>query len=636
MTIEQEAGAARTLRSSGTEPARWQVAAAGLSVAQWVAAAVSLLIGVTLILNIYPVGDGMWFWYAVYLRRGVHLYRDLHLALQPLYVLLTAAFQVVLGTGWIPSKAFPLLQLLTLIALLTGLARFIPWAPWQRALLSLFAFLFILQPSTYRFDDYHVTSDVFTLGSLLLLLHLGSRPRTTRAVAWFAFAMGLCCGMAAMTRLNDGAALVVAVGLVLLLLYTRQAVASLAAVAVGTLLAMGLTLLAVREGPGTWWHYSITAAGAIKGGTGNILFTPLLLPWHLFINMLSWKLPLAVALLAGLMLAVHGVQARLRRHAGWQGYAFIWTAVLLALAFPLVHRSQVQTPLELLVRLAILLLLLVAVGMTVWCVVRAAQGRPVLRQPAYALLLLPLMHLLGGALTASNALPDPYLSLAMLLLVGPLLLPPRRVEPWVLPALTGLALVAAIIATGKAQHPYYWWTYDDGAVYRNRAWYRHPEFGPMYIEQGQLALMASFCARIDAGAAAGAPASLLSMPFPYANYFCNVPPWHEYVQTWYDTSSAATIHALVQQLETAPPRWIAYEYDPVAVIGHEITYHHGKPIAHRALMGLVVQNIESGKWTLREQGCSRMSEWLLVETVRVPEAENTLRSGFDPKGTLCK
>ncbi len=601
----------------------------------WLAIALCLIAGVTLILNTHPDGDGMWFWYAVDLRQGVRMYRDLHLGLQPLYVLLTAAFQGLLGTSWCASKVFPFLQLLAFLTLLLGISRFAPLPRWQRAVLVLAAFLFIVQPSTYRFDDYHVTSDIFTLGSLLLWLHLDQRLPLPSTILRYAFGVGLCCGLAAMTRLNDGAAIGVAASLMFAMRYPRHSIRALSALVAGLVAAVTLVLLLVHDSPSEWWHWSITAAGQIKGGTGSILYAPLLLPLHLMLHILFARTPLVIGYVALLAFGVSRVQRQygqvpMRRFIGT---VCAWLLVLLIAMVPLVRRTQVSFSLEMSVRVATLLFLLASVVLLAWACFRLLQGRSLRQRSALLLLWLPLLHLIGGALTAANTLPDPYLSFAMLLLLWPMLVSPPVARTCALPILANVVLLMAIIVGGKIAHPYFWWNYDDGPVYRDRVWYRHPDFGPMYIERPQLALMAGLCDRVHSGSGMG---GLLSMPFPYANYFCNVPPWKGYVQTWYDTSGADTIQALVSQLQKAPPRWIAYEYNPNAVEGHERTYYHGKAIPHRALQGLVVNKITTGGWTLRLHQCSRLSEWLLIETVHVPDAENVLRSGFKPEGALCR
>src|SRR5258707_11725998 len=70
-----------------------------------------ILFGVAMIANTQAAADGSWFWYATYLRGGKRLYADLHLALQPLFVLETASFLALLGKGWLVSKIPAVLHL---------------------------------------------------------------------------------------------------------------------------------------------------------------------------------------------------------------------------------------------------------------------------------------------------------------------------------------------------------------------------------------------------------------------------------------------------------------------------------------------------------------------------------------------
>jgi hypothetical protein len=89
---------------------------------------------------------------------------------------------------------------------------------------------------------------------------------------------------------------------------------------------------------------------------------------------------------------------------------------------------------------------------------------------------------------------------------------------------------------------------------------------------------------------------LLSMPFSYPNYFCNTPPWHGYVQTFFDTSTRSTITHLMSELDTAPPQWIVYQRQLDVMSGQEKVLHHGQPLAHRDLDEMMMQKIATGKW----------------------------------------
>jgi hypothetical protein len=60
-----------------------------------------VLFGSAVIANTEPANDGVWFWRSFFVRRGKHLYADMHLPLQPLYVLETSAFMACSARdGW--------------------------------------------------------------------------------------------------------------------------------------------------------------------------------------------------------------------------------------------------------------------------------------------------------------------------------------------------------------------------------------------------------------------------------------------------------------------------------------------------------------------------------------------------------
>ena len=94
-------------------------------------------------------------------------------------------------------------------------------------------------------------------------------------------------------------------------------------------------------------------------------------------------------------------------------------------------------------------------------------------------------------------------------------------------------------------------------MFYERTWYQHPDYGPMIIDKDLLQMIEPVCEKIeDSSPDAG---ELLSIPLPYANFFCAIPPWHGYVQTFFDTTSKQTIKALMEELESSPPKWIFYQ-----------------------------------------------------------------------------
>ena len=156
-----------------------------------------------------------------------------------------------------------------------------------------------------------------------------------------------------------------------------------------------------------------------------------------------------------------------------------------------------------------------------------------------------------------------------------------------------LTLVAVDCAAQKYMQPFFWHSYKLGPMFVGRQWYHHPDYGPMVIERDNLAFIQPVC---DAVRADGAQQGLLSLPLPYPNYFCSIPPWHGYVQTFFDISSKETILSLMAELQTSPPKWIVYQRQLVNLALHERIYNHGARLPHRDLDEMIERKIASGEW----------------------------------------
>src|SRR5258705_2792567 len=147
-----------------------------------------ILFGVAMIANMQSAADGGWFWYAALLNSGKRLYADMHLALQPLFVMETASFLRLTGKGWLVSKIPALFHLVAYCLGLFLLARHSRLPDGQKALILGCAFFVSVAFEAYRFDDYHVLADCFELYSILMLLLL---QKSTKAVQ----SVGLVAGL---------------------------------------------------------------------------------------------------------------------------------------------------------------------------------------------------------------------------------------------------------------------------------------------------------------------------------------------------------------------------------------------------------------------------------------------------------
>ena len=557
------------------------------------AAAFCAAFGLLLIVETHGAGDGTWFWYAEFFREGHRLYSGMHLALQPLFVLETSAWMALAGKGWLVGKVPAVLHLVAYVLALVLLLRYARLTDRQRAGALLCGFFVSISFEAYRFDDYHVLADCFQLYSILILLRI-DRRRDGRTSLLLSAVLGLLSGLAITCRLNDGLALFTCVLIALVFLARKQRVAA----ALLFCAAAACTAAAVVACTGDTFHdyasYSILRAAASKGGAGSVLAYPLKLP----VNALGW------------LWTHHGVSLFLLLTA------LAWGVLIAPLARPHAHRDKILAMLGLVlivvfgshtfpllidprVLLALSAIAVVALYLFVlWTGARLAvpglrDGRFGTWDRRQVLLLIPLGQLASGSISSGGSHISLYLPLVIFLYLFAVAPPFRLGTPWLRHAVTA-ALVVLFVSTAivRIAVPYSWITYHEQPLFVGRTVFHHPQYGPMIIDRDLLQMIQPVCGQISSSHSD----ELLSLPYSYANYFCAIPPWRGYVQTFFDTTSAAAIDELMEQLENSPPGWIFYQRQLNSLALNEQVYNHGHPLEQRRLDDMIQRKIASKSW----------------------------------------
>ncbi len=578
-----------------------------------------ILFGLAMIAETQTAADGVWFWYAVLLRNGQRLYAGLHLALQPLFVLETASFLALLGKGWLASKVPALLHLVLYCVGLLLIARSSNLSDRQKALVLACTFFTSIDFVAYRFDDYHVLADCLMVYSLVALLTLQQAsapwPRLCLAAA-----LGILSGLSLMTRLNDGAALFVGVAIAILFMAPSGRILSLALFSAVAALTVLLVVRCTPDSLHDWATYTIFKAAAIKGGTNQVLAEPLRLPW----NTLKFLWNFGIALLAvysfGLVLIWMTIIRPAWRTRQLRDIPRLCVAAILILLPTLyLHQYVVDST-------AVLVFpplgVLVTYGFGLMVVVRLlcrwlAPATVPTWNPREILLLIPLGQLASGSMSSGGSPLGLNAPLAMTILLLPIASPIHLKRDSVrASAFAILTLLAVDCAAQKYMVPFSWHSYKVGQMFVGRQWYHHPDYGPMIVERDQLAFIQPVC---DAVKADGAQQGLLSLPFPYPNYFCSIPPWHGYVQTFFDISGKDTIDRLIAELQTAPPKWILYQRQLDNLALHERIYNHGSPLPQRYLDQMIEQKIAAGEWHVVytsnfDDRPGLHNQWFLIQT----------------------
>jgi hypothetical protein len=526
----------------------------------------------------------------------VKLYSDLRLAMQPLYILESDAWSKMFGIKCIVTEIPSVLHVLIYALGIFLVLRESEWPDWQKAVVLASAFVLSVAGHNYRLDDYHVVAECLILYSLVILLIL-ARTGDERRQLWLAAGLGLLSGLTITSRVTDGVALLAAAGICLLFLVRRRRLILLGVFAGVAALTVILIVKLTGDTFADYLSSTVIKAAGSKGGTGSILAAPFLVfgnALHLLRTGRKWLLLFMIALVA--------VGALARRL--WKlelGSIVLVQLGIAAVAFGLSsHALRGELATGLLIAELVLCSIVVTYLLGPIVAVRCARSRGGSAwDRREVLVLLPLaIWASNSAGAAGDPLTQYYAPVAMLLLLAPVLQPFRRQAGWVKASfITVVALVGLSAVTSKVLNPYSWNDVRTYPMFVNRVWYDHPVYGPLYLDRDDLKFSQSICDAIGQGSSR----ELLSLPYPYPNYFCAIPPWHGYIQTYFDTSKRATIEHLMTELAAAPPEWIVYQRQLHIMTGAERLYNHGQPLAQRDLDSMIMENIASGKWQLVEK-----------------------------------
>lgn len=588
------------------------------NVAQAVAFVLCLMFGLALIANTHGAGDGIWYWYSVFFLSGEkHLYADLHLALQPLFVLETGAFIAVLGKGWLALKLTAVLHMAAYCLAFLLLVRQTKFSDLHKAMLLACSFVISISFEAYRFDDYHVLTDCFVLYSLVALLSLRTSPNISRTLA-LAATLGGLSGLAVTTRLNDGAALFVGVFLAIVCLGPAKKALSLLLFCITTGLTTIVVVLLTGDSLRDYAQYSVFGAAGSKGGAGGVLTQPLRLPWSTVLWLVH-SAPRGTLLDASALVVICVLlasQFRQGRHWLVLGLA-IFGAVLVT--FQAQRREVFQNNALLMDLTGLLVLMAFGLGILV-------AGRFVLSlvnpkrtdewDRRQILLLIPIGQIASGSMSTGGTHLGLYGPVGAIIVLLAICFPILGGARWRRDSVIALAILLTFCTINyRFNNPYSWHTYSEKPILASRTWYQHPEYGPMIIDRDLLQMIKPVC---DATRGSGSDNELLSIPYPYANYFCAKTPWHGYVQTFFDTASQQTVQNLIDELRT-PPKWIFYQRQLKTLRLHEIQYNQGHVLKQRNLDEMINQKIRAQKWRViytSRFGNSQQydNEWLLIQT----------------------
>jgi hypothetical protein len=555
-----------------------------------------VLFGVCLTYQALGAGDGTWFWCSLLFLQGKKLYADMHLVQQPLIILESAAVLKLFGKGWIISRipaVFHLLAYCTALSILIGKSAL---SDAKKAILFGCCFFISIFSATYRFEDYFILCDSFALYSLIAVLCLfDASTRLSRAA--LLVAAGVLCGLSLTTRLNYGAALLAGVVLILLFSTPKRKTISLLILFLSAVSTVLLVVLLTGDSLHEYLASVVFKAAASKGGIGHVLTDPLRVPllaatWLIANANVPVLVEAGGAALAWAFLLKPKTEPRTKTHIAIGLLGVTLVVLFCRHTVALFFSPSLFTDLA-----GFAAIFLFPIG--VWVLARSGRRSVGFGQGSSfsvyeILLIIPIGQFAAGTMSTAGYFLELWPPLAAILALSPLCLPLQLKREWSRDLVFAImALVMLSAATRRIVLPYWWHSYQEQTLFTGRMLFYHPAYGPMIIDRDLVEFIQPICRDVTEG---DSNPELLSMPFPFANYFCAVPPWRGYVQTFYDITSRQTIETLVSQLEASPPKWILYQKQVHSLRWHEILLNNGQPLAHRDLEKLIDQKLAHNEW----------------------------------------
>lgn len=566
-------------------------------IAEWLGPLLCFAFGAVCLTLIIGPADGTWVLYAREMEAGRRLYSDLGVNQQPLFPLLSYVGTKLSPGGLLGDRLIFFAVLGVHVLLIFLVSRRAAGAGVASVVLGFAAYFTAIHFEGFRYDDYHAIAHCLALGSLYLSIrYRGGELKAER----FAFVQGAIAAGAFLTRVNEGLAVGASVAIVVLALHrlSKQTARLFLIGILGAACVFGPVLLSIGETPSTWFQQTLLAASSAKGG-GSLASSP----WRALlqaVGLLMRPIGLVLLLVPGLIAVTLGAT----RPASRRVASLLGTVAALCV-FAVLKFCDPDS----LVPLAPVALVLSAAGLTAWAI-RWVTRRG--NDTALALVAYPFFMFATGALSSGGRVYPLYFPVALALLVGALLVCKRLSDEHrrsLRIACAGLlALIAADAFAYRVKNPYSWLAYRANPMFVDYRFENDAARGPHVVTRQLSDLIEPVCA-----AAAGK--TLLSLPYSFANYYCGIPVWHGYVQSFFDTSTRSRIEQIEADLQRDPPDMVFYQRQLPILRFHEVSFAGGRPLPHRELDELIVEKVRSGEWTVVYRSTAYPpSTWYLIST----------------------
>lgn len=564
-----------------------------------------------LILHVVGPGDGTWYFISKEIISGKGIYKDLGIVAQPLFPLINT-IPLLISDSLISQKSIYIVSSIVFAFVIYKVATLSTKNHILNAILILLFFSTSIRFVAFRFDDYHVIANLFVLLSYYFSYqYLNFRISITR----FIFLQSIFFVLTFTVRLNEGLAVFFSVLSVIIISKTEirklrfNIVASIAIVS-----TIFICILAIiGETPFTWINSTLLKASQAKGGS-SMFFTALNLFTNSFIFLKqNSKFGLWICIILIFIISFPGLAFRLLFKKACKDSAAVFLQIFTLIVF-LASLRSVEL-IDIFTSLTVIILFLKAMSFTIQfynhnCCNNAVKFEYPKNYSlySYSFFLFIFSSLSSGGHFFGLYSPLAYFFLAYFQNSVNLYYTQRKFLA-VISISTFTIFAIFNNFTFKFNNPYSWHDYHVNRLFSNYIPVYNSLFERHILTNDLYNLVQNLCPNVSQNS------SLLSLPFPFANYYCNIPVWNGYIQTFFDTTPHSVIDQLINDLDRKPPDFIVYQRQMENLRMHEITFNGGKTLPQRKLDSLIRYNIDNRLWDIVYENKSYLpSIFYLIKT----------------------
>lgn len=565
------------------------------------------LLGFLLLLHVTVPNDGGWFLYAQAILKGERLYTDMQTNLQPLFPLLSI----------IPIYFFdnPILQKIPYSFIFFGyvyaifaLSKNIWGNNLEKSLFVLVVTLLPLHFIAFRMDDYHVLWQLCTLYSILFSSNFLEKKITLYK---YTIIQSILSTLAILTHITSGMTIVLSIFGVALYKegFTSRLVKCIFLGMSIFCVIFLLVLLCLNESPIMWFQKTILIASQAKGNQ-SLLTKPI----YLFKSARDLGFPSTPKEVTYFLFFIFLIFFTKKHELHLSIPKKFFFSLFIAYIFYITLKEIISN--DFIYSLTVLSILITFCFLGYFILKMIALNNKEVWKPNKILITYPVFSFCFSSLSSGGSIWGLYFPAALSLITLNIL---RNHDNKYLfefiPSVfrTSYQIILIIIFSQclieKVQIPYQWHSYTTSPLCYNIKVTTLENKGKTILENEMYDFLKPICEITNNSE------SLLSLPYSAANYYCEVPIYKNYIQTFFDTSTKETIQRLIDDLKKSPPLYILYQRQLSNLEYHERQYNNGKPLPHRELDSFIWNQLIIGNWQVVYMPRQyKGSVWYLIKT----------------------